>query len=375
MGSESFYRSLPAFSQFEAFTNESLYASLPDDWYVLLSDIQSSTQAIEEGRYREVNALGAASIACVEKELGAVAFVFGGDGATFLVHASQLEKAKAALLRLKAFSHLNFQMELRVGAIASKLVADSKHEIKVARYELAPGKFMATIRGGGLAWAEEQIKTKAEFQFSQREDSLEELEGLSCRWQPIPAKKGKVLTVLIRAQKSDSVFPEIIELFQKILDGGLENANPIKSPLKKYKDFFQCLKDEWLFNKNHLSARFFRRVYYIFLSVLVFKRKAPLPVEREAYLEQMITHSDYRKFDDMLRMILDCSPQEIRVLEGLLEKMQKEGKIYYGMHISDSALMTCLVEHLGIGGHIHFVDGSDGGYALAAKQLKKQMRG
>jgi hypothetical protein len=42
------------------------------------------------------------------------------------------------------------------------------------------------------------------------------------------------------------------------------------------------------------------------------------------------------------------------------------------MHRSPAALVTCLVRSYD-GDHVHFVDGSDGGYALAAKQMKAQL--
>ena len=35
--------------------------------------------------------------------------------------------------------------------------------------------------------------------------------------------------------------------------------------------------------------------------------------------------------------------------------------------------MTCFVKSTTQNQHIHFIDGGDGGYAAAAKQLKKQM--
>ena len=39
---------------------------------------------------------------------------------------------------------------------------------------------------------------------------------------------------------------------------------------------------------------------------------------------------------------------------------------------SKEALMTCLVFDRQ-NQHVHFIDGGDGGYALAAKELKKRM--
>jgi hypothetical protein len=44
----------------------------------------------------------------------------------------------------------------------------------------------------------------------------------------------------------------------------------------------------------------------------------------------------------------------------------------YGLHESKAAIMTCLIFTAGQD-HAHFVDGSDGGYAMAAKALKKNL--
>ncbi len=57
----------------------------------------------------------------------------------------------------------------------------------------------------------------------------------------------------------------------------------------------------------------------------------------------------------------------------LLEKARIEGRIFYGLHITDRAMITCLM-HTGAGHEVHFVDAADGGYAYAAKQLKGRSR-
>jgi Protein of unknown function (DUF3095) len=44
------------------------------------------------------------------------------------------------------------------------------------------------------------------------------------------------------------------------------------------------------------------------------------------------------------------------------------------MHVSQTALMTCLVTSPTESLHVHFVDGGDGGYTSAAKTLKAQAR-
>lgn len=61
--SDDFYRNLPGFNEFPNVTDLSLYRPLPDDWCIVITDIKGSTKAIEDGRYKDVNMMGAACIA------------------------------------------------------------------------------------------------------------------------------------------------------------------------------------------------------------------------------------------------------------------------------------------------------------------------
>jgi predicted NodU family carbamoyl transferase len=92
------------------------------------------------------------------------------------------------------------------------------------------------------------------------------------------------------------------------------------------------------------------------------------------YIKETVIQSDFKKFDEQLRFVIDCSESEIQLIRNFLEELQSDGKIIYGTHVSSHALMTCLVSNLGQGKHVHFIDGGDGGYAHAAKMLKKSMK-
>lgn len=87
MKTESFYANLPILDNFLEITNSDNFHSVPSDWHVVITDIISSTKAIEEGRYKQVNLLGASSIAAVLNIASEIEipFVFGGDGATLLI--------------------------------------------------------------------------------------------------------------------------------------------------------------------------------------------------------------------------------------------------------------------------------------------------
>jgi len=54
-----------------------------------------------------------------------------------------------------------------------------------------------------------------------------------------------------------------------------------------------------------------------------------------------------------------------------LEARRLQGDVFYGMHTSRTALMTCYVQYVKDGQHIHFIDGGD---AMAAKQFKDQLK-
>lgn len=83
--------------------------------------------------------------------------------------------------------------------------------------------------------------------------------------------------------------------------------------------------------------------------------------------------TDFKKFDDVLRMVISGRAKQRQKLTDYLEKKFQEGHLVYGFHVSDRALMTCLVFERN-GRQVHFVDGADGGYALAAKQMKELMK-
>jgi hypothetical protein len=76
---------------------------------------------------------------------------------------------------------------------------------------------------------------------------------------------------------------------------------------------------------------------------------------------ELRNNTDYQRFDDTLRILIDCKPAQATAIEAMLEAHAQNGVLRYGVHRSDSALMTCLVFNLDKGEHIHFVDGSDGG--------------
>jgi DUF3095 family protein len=102
--------------------------------------------------------------------------------------------------------------------------------------------------------------------------------------------------------------------------------------------------------------------------------RTPL-IDPKRYTRSMIQRSDFRKFDGLLRMVLDVPAAKISALLDFLAAEHARGALVYGVHRASSAIMTCVVFSLKKDSHVHFIDGSDGGYALAAVQFKEQLKG
>jgi hypothetical protein len=97
------------------------------------------------------------------------------------------------------------------------------------------------------------------------------------------------------------------------------------------------------------------------------------PYNAPTYREELRANTDFRKYDGLLRMVLDVSAEQADAIEDYLAAEHAAARLVYGTHRADAALMTCLVFSLEQSQHIHFIDGADGGFALAAQGFKKQI--
>lgn len=378
MSTESFYRNLESFADFQTLGHDSHYQALPDDWFIVISDVRGSTKAIEQGRYQDVNTLGAASVAVLGQlwQHNEVPFVFGGDGASILVPPSKLEEVKRVLMQLRNLAKANYDLELRVGVVPMKDVAAAGFDIEVAKFAVAGTKAIAFMRGGGLSWADSKIKSEPDRYCVSDSDmpALGEIKDLSCRWQPLKSRKGLILTLLARSKANDVlVFAEILEKMSEILGGDVQLSSPVNLENMKHKRIWSSFRTEFKYHAAHLSADYFKRIFWTWFTAWSINGHRRSPFNAVRYTEQIPSHSDFRKFDDMLRLVLDCKPDEVSKIRAYLDTLYRQGFIYYGLHESDHAIMTCLVGSVADGDHIHFIDGGAGGYAMAAKTLKEQL--
>ena len=374
-GDATFYERLEPFADFATVADPRHYVEAPGDWLVVVADIRNSTEAARAGRYKDVNLIGAACITAVLNATRGLElpFAFGGDGATVLIPSAARGAVATALLRTRRFAARAFGLELRLGMVPVEELRRRGRRVLVAKLALSPGNHLAMFAGGGLELADRLIKDGAGFALADEGDpGPPDLSGLSCRWQPLRSLRGQILTLLVRARQADSLplQQEIIAALRHILD-----AAPVQPGNMRFVWPPAGLEAEARLAAGSLWRRRVRLYVESLLQALAERFDLRIgPYNAPVYREEVRRNSDYRKVADTLHMVLDCTAEQSAEIEDYLARLRAEGRVAYGLHRADRALMTCLVFSLEESRHVHFVDGADGGYALAALQLKAQLR-
>ena len=379
-GDAEFWANLPTFDDFQRVADPAVYAEAPDSWWVLLTDVRGSTRAIESGRYKDVNALGACVIAALNNTTAGadLPFVFGGDGATVLLPPTHLEagrRAAAAAMRAAADA---FHLDLRTGLVPVAELHAAGQSLRVARCTLAEQIHLAMFDGGGVSHAESILKDpeRGPDYAIQAADALdpEVFSGFECRWQPLKARNGETLSLLVVA-KDAATYARVVRVIETLT--AETSVRPADEGNLRLASGLGARGPERLLRAPGLAGLLYR--LKVFVQLLIARssltRRTPVAgFDGPRYLSEVVAHTVFRKFDDALRMVLDVRPEQRASIEQALAAEHAEGTLCYGTHISPAALMTCVVADRAAGQHLHFVDGSDGGYALAAKQLKAQLK-
>jgi hypothetical protein len=362
------------------------FHAVPDDWWVACTDVVGSTKAIETGHYKEVNSAGSLAAMAIGNHFGGMdfPFFFGGDGMICLVPGSAERAVRDLLAGTAEMVAQAYGLELRLALIP---VADLRQRGKVlnlAKLEVSSQYCQAILEGDGFDEADRLLK---EPDSTYRVDRLgtrqvePSFSGYTCRWEDFQSPRGETVAMIARFRTTDPVW---IKNFVRQLDtvmGSPADHHPLRKethhPAKAQRLNIEVAVRTrgargWARWKDRLILRL--QVAYSLFAVAT---KIPFLLGKKD-LSHLITDnlasSDYRKYDNTLKMVVALDLESRGRLEQLLEGARAEGHLYYGLHVTDRAMITCLM-HTGAGHEVHFVDAADGGYAFAARQLKQQMRG
>jgi hypothetical protein len=355
------------------------YRRAPDDWQLAVTDIVDSTSAIADGRHKTVNFVAAMGIAALRNLCAPtrIPFLFGGDGAVVMVPAEYATKARTELARVRGMAARDFELKMRVGLAPVRELRRLGRDVLVGRYEPTPGNSFGVFLGGGVGLLEDSIRGRGNSELAALADvpvvlddgASVDLEGLSCRWDTLHSARGAMLTLILQGSAADlsDVHARVLAL------AGPDEARPVRQ---------ETLKLRWPPADFMLEVRARRRGGSLFLwacrvliqtliARLLFARGKPTgSFDPQRYRAEMVTNTDFCKFDETVCLVLDCPQAAIDAIRRDLEETAPSRGIRYGIHVSPTALMTCLVTSAANSLHVHFVDGGSGGYTRASSSLK-----
>lgn len=280
----------------------------------------------------------------------------------------------SALIIFKANTLSNFNLELRAGTIPVADIYQQGHELKISKFKSSKILSIPVVLGNGLSYAEKLIKGE-DYLFSGKDTAATEpdLTGMQCRWDKIepPQDHYEVVTLLAIAgsnHKQSHAFRKVILLLDEIY-GSQENRQPISVSKLKLKTTFNRIEMEMRARLE--KVRVFKTVYtwlsYL-LGYLYFSTQ-----RGKDYLTRLVHLSDTLVIDGRINTVITGTEKQRLQLEGALTKLEQQGEIQFGLYVSGESVMSCYVRDLQ-DDHIHFVDGSEGGYTQAAGILKQKIK-
>lgn len=377
MSTNYFYKNMKSVSNFSSLSDINYFLEMPTDWLLIASDVKNSTINIENGKYKDINMIGAmciVSILNLDRDID-LPYIFGGDGSFVLIPKKMQKKAKQAMLKIKELAKTTYGLDLRVGIIKLSKLSKLNKKILISKYQVTQGHYQALIKGDGLDYFDYLLKRDDSFHIKDKIDenfSLD-LEGLECRWNMVKTPKDESLSFILKCFDEND-YKDVLENIENII-GNIETRHPITQKNLKLSFKSRDLESEanlmaTLMNSPKMKNFSLAKMKLINL-IGYFLMKFNIG-DWKIYKQRIVATTDIEKYDNTVRMIFSSSYDKIKKLEEYLEYEYQNGKLAFGIHKSKYALMTCLIfeRH---GKHIHFVDTTNGGYAMAAKEFKKRV--
>ena len=380
--SEQFYSKLPALERdlSQLIRESSNFQQVPEDWEVVITDIKKSTQAVEGGSQEVVNLIASGSIIAAlniaYKQKTLIPFFFGGDGATLLVPPSLMDPIMEALKVHRENTFNNYNLELRVGNIPIRRIYQEGYQIQLAKAKLNSVFKIPIVLGDGLGYAEKLIKGREDPPHeNQQEYTALNLEGMECRWDRIkpPQPTQEVVCLLVQSLKEENqaqVYSQVLAAIDEQY-GPQHQRKPISIPRLRLKPTLEKLRTEMTIRLGHFDLGYLVKNWLITAFGPFYIRYIPTG---KNYLKLLVELSDTLVIDGRINTVISGTPTQRQGLEKRLQALEQQGDMVYGIHVSDESIMSCYVRGRDEE-HIHFIDGSGGGYTQAARMLKGKLKG
>jgi len=372
---EQFVLALPVVD-FAAAFDDSGYIALPGDWFVAVTDVVKSREAIAAGRYKAVNMAGAAMIGAVMNAIGTrnIPFIFGGDGAAVAISPADRATAADALARVANFAAEELDLEMRAALVPVEKSRADGFDVRVKAVRLSDAINNYAFTGGGVSHAERLMKAGEFLVARAPAGARPDLTGLSCRWTPVRSDGRKIVSLIAEPAKNTNAadFAGIVEQLIAACENEQGGGNPMPrdGPGVRWPAAGVDMEARATRGNRSLFAMRLRLAAETLLGFFLFRTGIRLGnFDPKHYARMTSLNTDFRKVQDGLRMTVSLTPAQLQNAEKLLDGWRDAGKLRAGLSVQDSAVLTCFVPSITEDNHFHFLDGAGGGYAEAATAL------
>jgi hypothetical protein len=372
-----FTRSLPVGNEFRNVLDQDLYRRAPDDWLIAVSDVVGSRKAIAAGQYKAVNMAGVAVISALMNALNTqtLPYIFGGDGAAIICSPADRDLVTETMARTVTWVKEDLGLDLRAALVPVSAVRTEGYDVLVQATRVSEAVSNYAFRGGGLSRAEALMKAGEYAIPPAPSGSRPDLTGLSCRWSPIKPENGKIVSIIIEpGAGKEGGFPAIasklLNLVGMQVPGG-GSPMPQAGPTGTWPPAGLEMEARATRGERSLAVRRAGLYLWTFLSWLILTLGINIGSFNAKHYRQFTSlNTDYRKFQDGLRVTVSLGDSELTRLTEFLEGERVAKNLRYGLCVQDSAILTCYVPSVTSDSHFHFLDGAGGGYAQAAENMK-----
>lgn len=359
------------------------YQTLPDEWFIAIADVVSSTQLAQKGRDKDVNFVAAAAVAVLKHQLEhqgeSAAIQFGGDG---VIAAIPPEHKSMISQRLAALAHWSsdlFKISLRIGLVPVSELNHANLPCYVSLQVLDEINAFGLFLGDGIQAADDWVKQNPRWQLEPAQGDLPGLENLSCRWHPVKNSRGVIASIIIDPTTSGETgikqLNDVIQQINRCVPAAqaapMNQAHALHPPaLPSWQSITRELKITSSKSKAHRILIAYMTSFVLWFAWRIGGKLGNIDAKR--YLQSLTLKTDYRKQAGGPRMVLDLKQQEYDAIFDVLTKAEQNGQIYFGISTSDASTLTCLVQDFQADNHVHFIDGQGLGFWRASIMLKEK---
>ncbi len=366
----------------EVLADTAAFHAVPAHWHVVVVDVESSTQAVKNGLHHQVNLAATGSIIAVLNLIRAfdeklkIPYFFGGDGATFILPPVVLDDALSVLERYRVHILRTVYLTLRVGSVRVDEAIAHGGSIRITKFRVNDVLTIPLVLGTGLKAAERLIKSyfiDEAAPLDQDEHLVPDLTGMECRWEEIapPADEQRVVCLVAESNhdaQQGEIYAQVATVIRDAF-GEYDERQPISVAKLRLNLKISKIREEMYARIGKFQMGYLLKNWLITVAgkfyFMYFK-------EGKEYVEKVRQLSYTLMIDGTFNCVISGTTDQIDKLVQALDRLEAEQKITYGIHVTGASVLSCYVQDRK-SKHIHFVDGTEGGFTTAAKMFKAKL--